>query len=223
MNKTNITPVSKLQRDDKGSLTFFEKRVDAIVSLLTPKTNRNDQNHLHEALMLKFNELENTSHTPAETWVLAIQRVLVDAKLLSENDINHKLELLNRIIEEAEALPSALPEFVRYETGSSEDISRMEGHPVESGVTLRVLQKTDGFLLLELRRRRGSVDPLHMHSDHETSSVLISGALKITLGEETHHAKPGDSWLHKIGVLHQTEALEDSVQISFKVPPVKTW
>ena len=223
MNERKVIPRSEMKKNYTRPKTFFEKRVDAIVSLIAPQKTCHDKKGVRQALIANFNDRESTSRSLAETWVLAIRKTSLDANLFTENDLRQKLEHLTRTIKEREELSPHLPLFVKKKREAAADLRRLEGHPVDPGIKLRLLQKTDSFLLMELQRRQGSIDPLHMHPDHETSSILVSGALKVRLADEVYHAEPGDSWLHKIGVLHQTEALEDSVQICVKAPPVKTW
>ncbi len=102
-------------------------------------------------------------------------------------------------------------------------IERVEGGDVEVPVDVRVLMKSDTMLMLSLTFPKGRQGPLHQHDDHETTCHLVSGLLKLTIGGETFVARPGDTWFHPKGVPHQSEALEESVQVEVKSPPVKTW
>lgn len=99
----------------------------------------------------------------------------------------------------------------------------VEGQAMAGEVWLKVVMKSDTMLMLQVFREKGVRDPVHQHDDHETSCHLISGKLRLTIGEQEFIAEPGDSWFHPKGVLHTSEALEDSVQIEVKSPPVKTW
>ncbi len=98
----------------------------------------------------------------------------------------------------------------------------VEGHDL-SGVWIKTVMKSDSMLMLRVFRAKGVKDPVHRHDDHETSCHLISGRLRLTIGDEEFTAEPGDSWFHPIGVDHTSEALEDSIQIEVKSPPIKTW
>ena len=102
-------------------------------------------------------------------------------------------------------------------------IERVEGGEVEQPVDVRVHMKSDTMLMLSLTFPKGRVGPLHQHDDHETTCHLVSGLLKLTIGDETFIARPGDTWGHPKGVPHQSEALEESVQVEVQSPPVKTW
>ena len=52
---------------------------------------------------------------------------------------------------------------------------------------------------------------------------LISGKLRLIIGEKDFIATAGSSWVHPVGVDHYSEALEDCHQIEIKSPPKKTW
>ena len=99
----------------------------------------------------------------------------------------------------------------------------VEGIEMSDGVWLKVVMKSDSMLMLQVFREKGVQDPLHRHDDHETSCHLVSGKLEVTVGEKSFTAEPGDTWFHPKGVDHTTKALQDSVQIEVKSPPVKTW
>lgn len=99
----------------------------------------------------------------------------------------------------------------------------VEGQDMTGDVWLKVVMKCDTMLMLQVFRQKGVSDPMHRHDDHETTCHLISGRLRLTIGGDTFVAGPGDTWFHPIGVDHTSEALEDSLQIEVKSPPVKTW
>lgn len=82
---------------------------------------------------------------------------------------------------------------------------------------------TDGFLCTEVWKPKGIVDPPHLHMDHEAVCYLISGKVKLIIGDQEFIAEPGDYWCHPKGVMHYTEILEESVNIEIKIPPIKTW
>ena len=81
----------------------------------------------------------------------------------------------------------------------------------------------EGASLLEMRREKGRTDPLHAHPDHESLCYLVSGRMRVVIGEEEFLAEPGDCWIHPPGVEHFHEALEDCVQIEVKSPPRRPW
>lgn len=102
-------------------------------------------------------------------------------------------------------------------------IHAVEGQKMPTPVTVKTLMKSDNILMLEIFRPKGMRDPTHQHDDHETSCHLVRGRLKLWIGGEEFVAQAGDTWFHPKGVPHWSEALEDSLQVEVKSPPVKTW
>lgn len=72
-------------------------------------------------------------------------------------------------------------------------------------------------------RKKGLIDPLHQHDDHESMAILLPGKLRMVIDGNESILGPGDSWLHPHGVPHYSEAHEDCVQIEIKSPPIRTW
>jgi len=95
---------------------------------------------------------------------------------------------------------------------------------VEQGeLSVTVLMVTENMLVLRAWRGKGLVDPIHQHDDHESVATLLSGKLKMQIGDKGFIAGPGDVWRHPPGVPHFSEALEECVQIEIKSPARKTW
>lgn len=94
---------------------------------------------------------------------------------------------------------------------------------VVSGIALRTLMVGEHGVMVESRWPKGVVTQVHQHDDHESYAYLVSGRMRVTIGDETFIAEPGAAWLHPIGVPHCTEALEDCVQIEVKSPARRTW
>jgi quercetin dioxygenase-like cupin family protein len=108
------------------------------------------------------------------------------------------------------------------------DIPMMQIRSVEGGTqgqlpTMKVLMATPDMNCLKIYRKKGELASRHAHMDHSTVCCLLSGKVKLFIGDETFIAEAGDVWCHPPGVIHQTEALEDSVQIEVKSPACKTW
>lgn len=61
------------------------------------------------------------------------------------------------------------------------------------GIRLKTLVYGDKTLLSEFRLGKGSVLPMHSHP-HEQTGYLVSGRLRLFLGDQTYEAEPGDSW-----------------------------
>ena len=85
----------------------------------------------------------------------------------------------------------------------------------------KIQQKTlvygDKTLMAEFRLEQGADLPRHSHP-HEQTGYLISGHIALTIGDETHQVKPGDSWCIAEDVEHKATALEDSVAIEVFSP-----
>jgi quercetin dioxygenase-like cupin family protein len=124
-------------------------------------------------------------------------------------------------------MPGTLENFNRtFMPGSDapvDVIEKVEGQTLDKPVEVKVVMKSDSMLMLSITRPKGMRDPIHQHDDHETSCHLVSGKLKLWIGGEEWVAHPGDTWFHPRGVPHWSEALEESVQVEVKAPPVKTW
>lgn len=72
-------------------------------------------------------------------------------------------------------------------------------------------------------RKKGLIDALHQHDDHESIAMLLSGKLRLVIDGQEFIAVAGDCWVHPRGVPHMSEALEDCVQVEVKSPPIRTW
>jgi quercetin dioxygenase-like cupin family protein len=105
----------------------------------------------------------------------------------------------------------------------AERIAAVEGVKEHGDVTVKVMHVGDEILMLEVFRKKGLIDPVHRHDDHETVAYLIQGRLKLKIGDDEFIAEAGSSWRHPVGVDHFSEALTDCLQIEVKSPPRKTW
>ncbi len=85
------------------------------------------------------------------------------------------------------------------------------------GILMKTLVHGERTLLTEFRLTRGRDIPRHSHP-HEQTGYLISGRMRFSIGEETHEAKPGDSWCIGGDVEHGAEIIEDSVVIEVFSP-----
>ncbi len=85
----------------------------------------------------------------------------------------------------------------------------------------KIQQKTlvygDKTLMAEFRLEQGADLPKHNHP-HEQTGYLVSGEITLTIGDQTHQVKPGDSWCIAGDVEHKATALEDSVAIEVFSP-----
>jgi len=90
----------------------------------------------------------------------------------------------------------------------------------EDGVdTVKVLMATDTIIMFESFRPKGALDTAHQHPDHHSVVYQKQGRTRMRIGDKIHIIEAGDSYLHPMGVVHQHEALEDSVRIETKIFP----
>lgn len=85
------------------------------------------------------------------------------------------------------------------------------------GIRMKTLVYGDRTLFTEFLLEKGSVLPSHAHP-HEQTGYLVAGRLRLSIGEETFDAQPGDSWCIPGKVMHGAEILEDSVAIEVFSP-----
>lgn len=85
------------------------------------------------------------------------------------------------------------------------------------GIAQKTLVYGDNTLMVEFRLKRGANLPLHAHP-HEQTGYLVSGHIKLTIGDNTHDVLPGDSWCIQGNAPHGAESLEDSVAIEVFAP-----
>jgi mannose-6-phosphate isomerase-like protein (cupin superfamily) len=90
----------------------------------------------------------------------------------------------------------------------------------EDGVdTVKVLMATDTVISFEAFRPKGAVDTAHQHPDHHSVVYQKQGRVRMRIGEKSFIVDAGDTYIHPMGVVHQHEALEDSVRVETKIYP----
>jgi quercetin dioxygenase-like cupin family protein len=85
------------------------------------------------------------------------------------------------------------------------------------GIKLKTLVHGDKTLFAEFRLEKGSHLPRHAHP-HEQTGYLVSGKIRLSIGEDTFEAEPGDSWCIPGSIEHRAEILEDAVAIEVFSP-----
>ena len=85
------------------------------------------------------------------------------------------------------------------------------------GIRRKTLGHGAATLMSEFRLRAGCPLPAHDHPQEQTG-YLVSGRLRLTIGDETHDVAPGDSWSIPGGVRHGAQVLEDAVAIEVFSP-----
>jgi quercetin dioxygenase-like cupin family protein len=90
----------------------------------------------------------------------------------------------------------------------------------EIGVdNVKVLMATDNLISFESFRSKGAIDAAHSHPDHHSVAYQKQGRVKMQIGKETFTVEEGDTYFHPMGIVHQHEALEDSIRIETKIFP----
>jgi len=90
------------------------------------------------------------------------------------------------------------------------------------GIRRKTLSYGAATLMSEFRLKAGSPLPMHEHPQEQTG-YLISGRLRLSIGEETREMGPGDSWSIPGGVTHGAETLEDTVAVEVFSPVRKDY
>mgnify|MGYP000846926030 CR=1 FL=1 len=120
-------------------------------------------------------------------------------------------------------LPPLGKAFVRHGDAELTRITHVEGRPLGSDVELRTLAVTPRMVFVECRFTKGQASKPHQHPDHDSIVYVVSGKVRVTIQDQVFIAGPGDTWYNEPGVVHHIEALEDSVSVEVKSPPVKAW
>jgi len=85
------------------------------------------------------------------------------------------------------------------------------------GIMLKTQVHGEKTLMAEFRLDKGSLLPTHTHP-HEQTGMLISGRLRLFIGDDVFDAEAGDSWCIPGGVEHRAEAVDDAVAIEVFSP-----
>ena len=86
------------------------------------------------------------------------------------------------------------------------------------GIKIKTLVHGEKTLMSKFTMERGSTLPKHSHP-YEQTGYLISGKIKLTIGDDTVDVNPGDSWCIDSGMAHSAEILEDSSALEIFTPP----
>jgi quercetin dioxygenase-like cupin family protein len=85
------------------------------------------------------------------------------------------------------------------------------------GIKIKTLVYGDKSLLSEFRMEQGSQLPWHTHPQEQTG-YLVSGRIRLSIGEETFDVEPGDSWNVPGNLQHRAEILADTLAIEVFSP-----
>ena len=85
------------------------------------------------------------------------------------------------------------------------------------GVRIKTLVYGEKTLLAEFRVKGGAKLPGHSHP-HEQTGYLVSGRMRLLIGNEAFDVEPGDSWCIPGNIEHSVDSLADSVAIEVFSP-----
>jgi quercetin dioxygenase-like cupin family protein len=86
------------------------------------------------------------------------------------------------------------------------------------GLTRRVLALSDKLMLVEFTLDEGVEVPKHSHP-HDQVGYVVSGGMRLVIGEQVAECGPGDSYHAPPDVSHSAVALESSVVVDVFSPP----
>jgi quercetin dioxygenase-like cupin family protein len=89
--------------------------------------------------------------------------------------------------------------------------------PALPGIDRKTLVHGKHTLATEFRMKAGSVLPAHSHL-YEQTGYLVSGHIRLTIGDEPFDALPGASWCIPPNLSHGAQILEDTVAIEIFSP-----
>jgi quercetin dioxygenase-like cupin family protein len=93
-----------------------------------------------------------------------------------------------------------------------------EGYlPALPGIDRKTLVYGEHTLATEFRMKAGSALPTHSHP-YEQTGYLVSGHVRLAIGEERFDTLPGASWCIPCNVRHGAEILEDTVAVEIFSP-----
>lgn len=85
------------------------------------------------------------------------------------------------------------------------------------GIKIKTLVYGKNTLLSQFRLDKDHTLPVHTHP-HEQTGYLVSGRLKMNIGNDTFEVAPGDSWCVPGDTPHGAEVLEDALAIEVFSP-----
>ncbi len=88
--------------EDAGrNMAFFDRRVDAILSLLTGQGTDKYDPDLQRRAIAHYNQFEDPTRSASEAWILAIKALAVETGALDEHEIEEKLAAVRQALEPA--------------------------------------------------------------------------------------------------------------------------
>jgi len=93
-------------------------------------------------------------------------------------------------------------------------------NPVEMlpGIVRRTLTAGDRMMLIEVTLEPGAAVPMHTHP-HEQTGYVVSGRMRLQIGDQTLDLDPGDAYMIPGGAEHEATALDPLVIVDVFSPP----
>lgn len=88
--KTAPRPIDRTDKEP----SFFDKRVDAMLSLVTGQGTDRYQPELHKRAIELYASFEAPSRSTAESWLLAIRALMLEQGVLSAAEVDRRLHAL---------------------------------------------------------------------------------------------------------------------------------
>lgn len=85
------------------------------------------------------------------------------------------------------------------------------------GIRQKTLVYGEKTLMTEFQLKKGSILPRHAHP-HEQTGYLVSGKIRLYIGDQAHDCLPGDSWCVAGDVEHGADVIEDAVAVEVFSP-----
>ena len=98
-------------------------------------------------------------------------------------------------------------------------VTAVEGLSIRGDAKMKPLMQGDHMIMMEMHYSAGTASHLHAHN-HESLCYVIRGRVRVVVGQDTYTLGPGDACRHPIDVPHSLEAIEDSVFLEIKSPPI---
>jgi len=94
--------------------------------------------------------------------------------------------------------------------------------PVAEGILRKTLVHGAHTLMTEFVLKKDALLPVHRHPQEQTG-YLVSGHMFLTIGDDVHEVRAGDSWVIPGDVEHQATIIADSVAVEVFSPVRKDY
>lgn len=96
-------------------------------------------------------------------------------------------------------------------------IREVEKQKTFGAVRMKPLIAGDHMTLLEIQYPPEAGAPPHVHQ-HETLCYVVSGKVRVTVGEDEYVLEAGDTCIHPLGVPHGIRGIEHATVLEIKSP-----